>query len=127
MATSKIETNRDLLWTNPNPSTGLSNQTVLTAAQIQGYRAFDIEVKNYTSGNIHNVCRIGNGGTRQLWCLDSSAFGTATGAITFQNRQVTIDGNGLTFATGYAKAVNGTGAGAAATTVCLPLTIYGIK
>lgn len=118
---------KTLLWTNPSPGSSFSAQTILSAADIQGYDAFEIEVKNYYTGNIRNICKINNVDPGWLWCFDTSALGTATGYRAITNRRVTLDANGLSVSTGYNKTSNSNAAGSTGTTLCIPLKVYGIK
>lgn len=117
---------RVLLWTNPSTSTPFPAQNVLSASQISAYTSFEIEVRNYISENIYNICKITKDSPRQLWVFDTSTMGANSGIPAITNRLVTIDSNGLSFATGYSKTTTNSGSAGATDTVCIPCRIWGI-
>lgn len=117
---------RVLLWTNPSTSTPFPAQNVLSASQISAYTSFEIEVRNYIAENIYNICKITKDSPRQVWAFDTSTMGANSGVPAITNRQVTIDSNGLSFATGYSKTTTNSGSAGATDTVCIPCRIWGI-
>ena len=117
---------RVLLWTNSSPTTSFPAQNVLSASQISAYTSFEIEVKNYISGSIYNICKITKDSPRQVWVFDTSTMGANSGVPAVTNRQVTVDSNGLSFATGYSKTTTNSGSAGASTNVCIPCRIWGI-
>lgn len=117
---------RVLLWTNSSPTKSFPAQNVLSASQISAYTSFEIEVKNYFSGSIYNICKITKDSPRQVWVYDTSTMGANSGVPAITNRQVTIDSNGLSFATGYSKTTTDPGSAGATDTVCIPCRIWGI-
>lgn len=117
---------RVLLWANSSASTPFPAQNVLSASQISAYTSFEIEVKNYISGSIYNICKITKDSPRQVWAFDASTMGANSGVPAITNRQVIIDSNGLSFATGYSKTTTSSGSAGATDTVCIPCRIWGI-
>ena len=117
---------RVLLWTNSSPTTSFPAQNVLSASQISAYTSFEIEVKHYIAGNIYNICKITKDSPRQVWAFVASTMGANSGVPAITNRQVTIDSNGLSFATGYSKTTTSSGSAGATDTVCIPCRIWGI-
>lgn len=125
MAVSTIEKSRTLLWSNPNTGATFAPQTVLSASDISKYKAFEIEVRNYVTGNVYNKVIVDK--SSYVWAFDTSVFVANTGAPALCNRAVTIDSNGLSFSGGYSKTMASTSAGISSNNVCIPTKIYGIN
>ena len=117
---------RVILWANSSPTPPFPARNVLSASQISAYTSFEIEVKNYFSGNIYNICKITKDSPRQVWAFDASTMGANSGVPAITNRQVTIDSNGLSFATGYSKTTTNSGSAGSTADVCIPCRIWGI-
>lgn len=103
------------LWTNSNPSSSFSAQTI--PLDLSGYSVIAIACKqqNSTSADMAIPCLGFVGNTLQ--CCVPNIGSTQY----FYKRTATIASNGITFSTGYRNTNSTTG-----TNYCIPIAIYGI-
>lgn len=108
---------RKLLWTNPNPTSAFSAQTV--SLNLTDYDEVEIEARNSTSNSdsvTQNFSFSSGGGILTIFQLND----------TWYMRQLTLTNSGITFASGrYCYMTNG--GNGVLDAVCVPTKIYGIK
>lgn len=116
MATSKIRSNKDLLWTNPSPTSAFAGRTI--SLDLSSYENIEIEMAGSTS-NANSTTQVfkmvvGIGGILSI------------AANTIWWRYVTPRANGVEFGGGYETTTYGSGA-TANNGMMVPRKIYGIK
>ena len=112
---SVINEKSTLLWTNANPSSAFSAQTI--SLDLSGYTDILIKVKSVTSETSvqWDILEDIENNTKQALVVYSTAQNV------FGTRLCTISSTGIAFSTGYFS--NNT----TWTTVCIPLEIRGLK
>lgn len=117
---------KKLLWTNASPSSAFAAQTILSDVDLTEYDEFEIEVRNYITGDIYNICRFENASQRQIWVFDTSNFTGSTIPVQL-SRIINISSSGMAISNGYSKPYNSTSAPSNSGSICLPIKVYGIK
>lgn len=108
-----------VLWTNPNPTSNFSAQTV--SIDLSGYEAIIIGGKGYLSNLYEEYAYLTKDTNNKYYAfgLENSSTHVFGGGV--GGRNITISNSGITFSTGYrANGVAGAEFG-------VPLHIYGIK
>lgn len=115
MATSMIQAERTLLWTNPSPTSSFGAQTV--SLDLSHYDSIEIEYVMQAQYQVSISAHASVGVSAYL-------FGAAGGNYA---RQITITTTGVQFAAGIYYAAYGGGGATTSNTVLVPIRIYGIK
>lgn len=114
---------KELLWTNPNPSSAFATQTV--SLDLSEYDAVEI-VFAYSTGALTDTdtkkAHIGNG-ARVLFGVALSESGNPY----IMSRGFTVANGGVLFGTPYRKQQNANTSATTINTDAIPLKIYGIK
>jgi hypothetical protein len=127
MATSKIhkERVRELLWTNPSPTSSFLAQTILTA-DLSGYDYIEVWAMLYTSfQHLIPVVQIPIGKQGNLTGVAGNANETS-GYGVLVTRGVTVLTDKIVAAEGYGVQTNG-GQWAVNNSNAIPWKIFGIK
>lgn len=104
----------DLLWTNPNSTTGFAAQTI--PLDLSRYRLIKI-VYGYTNSNTSYIGSVGGSSDIPKECFGRSAILSAYDGYW---RQFTVNVDGVVCTTGHKG-------GTETTQACVPIAIYGIK
>lgn len=110
-----------LLWTNPNPSSSFSAQTV--SLDLSRYDAVMVVHRYGTSTSRLNSVIVPVGDTGM--CFHAGNFSAATGYV--MTRAFGTTTTGIDFNTSYRRALNSTSAASSSGDYCYPIYIFGIK
>lgn len=106
---------RDLLWTNPSPTTNFSAKTI--SVDLSDYSWFAVEIQFQTSQNVNPALQEFRVDEVQKLLVLTSTSNNRTGGrhITWNATAKTLTFDGATYN------------GASNNSYCIPLRIYGIK
>ena len=108
-----------LLWTNPNPTSSFSAQTI--SLDLSKYDAVEVVAKGWHADPyvIFFGARVGEG-------AEIMTYGGIDYAVELNTRKFTLSSTGVAFQSGYKTALNST-TGSVSNSHCIPTKIYGIK
>jgi hypothetical protein len=115
--------NFKLLWTNPNPTSSFTAQTI--RINLNNFKAVLIESKAFKDhSNTLVQSFVGmKGVTLDIYCGGANGAGTS-GTVMTSNRNATISATGVSFSSGWYHIVSGS---AQDDRHCIPYHIYGIN
>ena len=107
-----------LLWTNPNPTSSFSAQTI--SLDLSKYDMVEIVFKQYAINPFFstNKTEVGKGGRLFTYGYED--------AKELDGRSYTVSTTGISFRTGYSAMISAS-SGTATDGQCVPYKIYGIK
>lgn len=123
MATSMIQAERTLLWTNPSPTASFSEQTV--SLSLSDYSAVEIVYKLFTNQQYNVTGQTVYMNDQTVTIAASGSVGFFSGAITLMARTASMASTGVHFSVGSVGSVSTNWA--ADSRPLIPYKIYGIK
>ena len=126
-ATEWVFKGMSLLWTNSNPGSSFSAQTVPVSLSDYDYiylEAYGYKTSNDGEARLFAVCET----TGQYLVYFPGAINNGgTGAVLFCVRSFTVSSSGVVFNSCYTKRTNESTASSVNNDFCVPYKIYGIK
>lgn len=124
MATGTKQKNIVLLWTNQNPTSAFSAQTV--PIDLSGYSLlYIVFTPNSTNNSTIRIPVLARKADEVM--VNSYINLSGTGGITLVFRYFSSSNSGVSFESGQSKAVSSSSSGSTDNARCVPLYIYGIK
>lgn len=124
MATGTKQKNIVLLWTNQNPTSAFSAQTV--PIDLSGYSLlYIVFTPNSTNSSTVRIPVLARKADEIM--VNSYINLSGTGGITLVFRYFSSSNSGVSFESGQSKAVSSSSSASTDNARCVPLYIYGIK
>lgn len=119
----KVEV-RDLLWTNPNPSSEFAGQTI--SLDLSDYESIEVVYSSY-SATVFQTMRFEriNSSSGGIGLESTDRSNSISSSLAVVSRNGTFDDNGVTFYDGYFQTSSGSRTVSGRS--CVPQKIYGIK